>query len=77
MSVPHADFERVARLVNAHPEVAHNYERAHRFNMWFVLAAAQRVRLGQVIGMIEAETGYPVLDLPREEEYFVELKLSA
>ncbi|HWD22293.1 MAG TPA: Lrp/AsnC family transcriptional regulator [Burkholderiales bacterium] len=77
MSVPHADFERVARLVNAHPEVAHNYERAHRFNMWFVLAAAQRARLGHVIGMIEAETGYPVLDLPREEEYFVELKLSA
>lgn len=77
MSVPPADFERVAGLVNAHPEVAHNYERAHRFNMWFVLAAARRTRLAEVIGMIEAETGYAVLDLPREEEYFVELKLSA
>lgn len=77
MSVPPADFERVVGLVNAHPEVAHNYERAHRFNMWFVLAAARRTRLAEVIGMIEAETGYAVLDLPREEEYFVELKLSA
>ena len=27
MSVPACDFERVAALVNAHPEVAHNYER--------------------------------------------------
>jgi siroheme decarboxylase len=77
LSVPASDFERVARLVNAHPEVAHNYERAHRFNMWFVLAAAQRPRLAEVIAAIEAETGYPVLDLPRLEEYFVELKLGA
>ena len=45
--------------------------------MWFVLAAAQRGRLAEVITAIEAETGYPVLDLPRQEEYFVELKLSA
>ena len=77
MSVPQADFERVARLVNAHPEVAHNYERAHRYNMWFVLATASPTQIEKTIRKIEAQTGYPVLDLPREEEYFVELKLSA
>lgn len=77
MSVPPADFERVARLVNAHPEVAHNYERAHRFNMWFVLATAARAQVKETIHKIEAETGYAVLDLPRLEEYFVELRLSA
>ena len=77
MSVPAADFERVAALVNAHPEVAHNYEREHRFNMWFVLAAAQPQRLPEVISLIEKETGYPVMNLPREEEFFVELRLSA
>jgi len=77
MSVPQADFERAARLVNAHPEVAHNYERAHRFNMWFVLATAAPAQIKKTIQHIEAETGYAVLDLPREAEYFVELKLSA
>lgn len=77
MSVPQADFERVARLVNAHPEVAHNYERAHRFNMWFVLATAAPAQIKKTIRQIEAETGYAALDLPREQEYFVELKLSA
>ena len=77
MSVPQADFERVARLVNAHPEVAHNYERAHRYNMWFVLATAERLQIRETILRIEAQTGDPVLDLPREEEYFVELRLSA
>ena len=77
MRVPLEDFERVAALVNARPEVAHNYERAHRFNMWFVLATDSPDAIGRVIREIEAETGLPVLDLPREEEFFVELRLSA
>ena len=74
MSVPACDFERVAALVNAHPEVAHNYEREHRFNMWFVVAAAE---VDALLETIERETGYPVLNLPREDEYFVGLRLSA
>lgn len=77
MSVPPADFERVARLVNAHPEVAHNYERAHRYNLWFVLATPARAQIEKTIFQIEEETGYAVLDFPREEEYFVGLKLGA
>ena len=74
MSVPACDFERVAALVNAHPEVAHNYEREHRFNMWFVVAAAE---VDALLEAIERQTGYPVLNLPREDEYFVGLRLSA
>ena len=77
MSVPRADFERVAALVNAHPEVAHNYEREHRFNMWFVLAASSPFRINEIILAIEKETGCPIMNLPREEEFFVELRLSA
>ncbi|MDH4173601.1 MAG: Lrp/AsnC family transcriptional regulator [Betaproteobacteria bacterium] len=77
MCVPKADFERIADLVNAHPEVAHNYERAHRFNMWFVLATASRAQIPAVIAAIEAETGCAVLDLPREREYFIDLRLPA
>jgi DNA-binding Lrp family transcriptional regulator len=76
MAVPPAELERVAALVNAHPEVAHNYERAHRFNLWFVLAAGA-ARTQEVVRAIEAETGLGVMQLPREEEYFVELRLSA
>jgi DNA-binding Lrp family transcriptional regulator len=77
MSVPAVDFERVAALVNAHPEVAHNYEREHRFNMWFVLATTSPSRISNLVERIERETGYPVLALPREEEFFVGLRLSA
>lgn len=77
MRVPRADFERVAALVNAHPEVAHNYEREHELNLWFVLAAGAREEIPQTIRRIEAETGIAVIDLPRFEEYFIEFKLSA
>ncbi|MBX6366892.1 MAG: AsnC family transcriptional regulator, partial [Rhodospirillales bacterium] len=38
MAVPRERFEEVAALVNAHPEVAHNYERDDALNMWFVVA---------------------------------------
>jgi len=77
LRVPAVDFERVAAQVNAHPEVAHNYEREHAFNMWFVLATAARADIARVIAAIEAETGLTVYDFPREAEYFIELRLAA
>jgi siroheme decarboxylase len=77
MSVPAAELDRVAARVNAHPEVAHNYERAHRFNLWFVLACRSREEIDATVASIEAETGHEVLNLPREEEFFVELRLTA
>ncbi|MBM3356934.1 MAG: Lrp/AsnC family transcriptional regulator [Betaproteobacteria bacterium] len=76
MRVPRADFERVAGIVNAMPEIAHNYEREHDFNMWFVLATETREGIGAAIGRIEAATGYIVFNFPKLKEYFVELKLA-
>lgn len=77
MSVPREDFERVAAQVNAHPEVAHNYEREHALNMWFVVATESAGEIARVIERIEVETGLPVLELPKLEEYFVGLRLEA
>lgn len=77
MTVPEERFEAVAGQVNAHPEVAHNYQRDHELNMWFVVAVDDPARLGQVLAAIERETGLPVYDMPKEEEYFLELKLEA
>ena len=77
MQVPEADFERVTALVNAHPEVAHNYAREHAFNMWFVLATETPERIDAVIGAIERETGLKVYDMPKLEEFFVGLRFEA
>jgi len=77
ISVPEARFDEVADLVNAYVEVAHNYRRDHRFNMWFVVACETPREIAAVLADIETRTGLPVLDLPKEEEFFLELKLSA
>jgi DNA-binding Lrp family transcriptional regulator len=77
MSVPPDALERVAGQVNAYREVAHNYEREHAFNLWFVLAVARPERIREVLAEIEAVTGYPVYDMPKEREFFVELRLRA
>lgn len=75
MEIPPEDYERVTCIVNSQPEVAHNYERNHRLNMWFVLATETPDAQQQTIARIERETGYPVYNMPKIREYFVELKL--
>jgi DNA-binding Lrp family transcriptional regulator len=75
--VPEADFERIAAIVNALPEVAHNYRREHRLNMWFVVATESREAAQAALDRIGLLTGLAVHAFPKEREYFVGLKLSA
>jgi len=77
MKIPESDFERVAGVVNAMPEVAHNYARDHVFSMWFVLATETPREHAAALEKIERETGYPVYDMPKIREYFVGLRLTA
>jgi DNA-binding Lrp family transcriptional regulator len=77
MQVPEDDFERVTVIVNALAEVAHNYRREHAFNMWFVLATEMPEGIAQAIARIEAETGYPVYNMPKEKEFFVGARFTA
>lgn len=74
MSIPPEDFDRVTEQVNAFDEVAHNYERDHVFNMWFVLATEKTERVKQVLSEIEQVTGYPTYNMPKIEEFFVGLR---
>ncbi len=69
MVVPERDFERVARMLDASPEVAHNYRRNHALNMWFVLATPTRDGLHAAIRRIQSETGLAVHDFPKLKEY--------
>ena len=77
LHAPEDDFERIARSVNALPEVAHNYAREHDLNMWFVLATETPAQIDQLIAKIEGETGCVVFNFPKLREYFIELKLQA
>lgn len=75
MRVPAERFDATAESVNAFPEVAHNYEREHPLNMWFVLATETPEATREAVARIESRTGLPVLTFPKEREYFVGLDL--
>ena len=77
LAVPEARYEEVTALVNALPQVAHNYRREHALNMWFVLATETQAGIAAAISRLERETGLPVYAFPKEREFFVEMKLEA
>lgn len=76
MAVPEARFDAVTKIVNAYPEVAHNYARDHKLNMWFVVSAERPERIEEVIAEIGAATGLRVYPMPKLEEYFIGLKVT-
>ena len=77
IKVPLEQFEQVTDIVNAFPQVAHNYARNHELNMWFVLATETQQVLEQTLVDIELQTGLRVYNMPKLNEYFVGLKLEA
>ena len=77
MSIPKHDLDQVTKKINTYPEVAHNYEREHEFNVWFVLAAENEMQLKNILKDIEKQIGYPTYEMPKLDEYFVGLKFDA
>ena len=73
MAVPADRLEAVAHLVSAHPAVNHNYEREHRFNLWFVATAPGEAELARVITELEDLTGLDALVLPMIQDYHIDL----
>jgi DNA-binding Lrp family transcriptional regulator len=73
--VPVTRYEEVSRMVNALPQVAHNYQRDHRLNMWFVVASDRPEDVVRTLSRIEVMTGLRVYDFPKEREFHVGLGL--
>ena len=73
MSIPPQELECVARIISAFPEVNHNYERDHEFNLWFVVTACSEEHLDIVLHEIEQHAEYPLMSLPMLEDYFIDL----
>ena len=77
MAVPAERFEEVMTQVNAHAEVAHNYERTHRLNMWFVLATETPEGIKETADRIEGETGITVHCFPKLQEFYIGFRVAA
>jgi DNA-binding Lrp family transcriptional regulator len=77
LRVPHKRFQHVTALVNSFPEVAHNYERDHEFNMWYVLATESLAQIDETNQAIAEKTGLKVYNMPKIQEFFVGLHFKA
>jgi DNA-binding Lrp family transcriptional regulator len=73
MAVPAGRLDEVAAFVSAQPGVNHNYEREHRYNLWFVATAATAAEVQRTLSCIESGTGIAVLRLPLLEEFHIDL----
>lgn len=73
LAVPEGRLDEVAEMVSNYEEVNHNYQREHRFNLWFVAAATDEVSLQRVLKEIETRSACPLLVLPLEEDYHIDL----
>ncbi|MCK4675370.1 MAG: Lrp/AsnC family transcriptional regulator [Gammaproteobacteria bacterium] len=73
MAVPEQELECVARIISAFPEVNHNYEREHEYNLWFVVTASSEEHLDIVLHEIEQHAEHPLMSLPMLDDYFIDL----
>lgn len=73
IKVPSDRYDEVTEIVNGFDQVAHNYARDHELNMWFVLATETPDEIASVINDIEQQTGLRVYNMPKQEEFFLQL----
>lgn len=73
LAVPTERMEEAAHWINGLPEVNHNYEREHDYNLWFVAAAPDQAWLDGVLQKIASQCGCPMLVLPLVERFHIDL----
>jgi DNA-binding Lrp family transcriptional regulator len=66
------DLRDKAAIVSAHPGVSHNYERPHRFNLWYTLAVPpdSRVSLDETVDTLARMTGSRAQAILRTTQVF-------
>lgn len=73
LAVAEDRLDEVAQMVSSFPEVNHNYQREHHYNLWFVVAAPDEMALQRVLKEIEERSGSKALFLPLLEDYHIDL----
>jgi DNA-binding Lrp family transcriptional regulator len=76
MRVSPERLDEVAAIVSREPLVTHNYERAHEYNLWFVVAGPNSTKVKNTIESIRNRCATAVLNLPMERAYHLDLGFS-
>jgi DNA-binding Lrp family transcriptional regulator len=74
--VPPARVDDFAAIVNRFPEVTHNYEREHEYNVWFAVIASSEERIAEILAEIRSESGVEdCYTAPQERRYKIRVRL--
>ena len=77
MTVPQERMDEVARIISGFDSVTHNYERSHKYNMWFTLITSSQDQLRSSLREILEATQIPetdVLDLPVTRKHKIKVR---
>ena len=68
------EVDRVAEIVNAVPNVTHNYLRTNRYNLWFTIIARGPEEVARILSSIEKDAGCSdALNLPATALYKIKV----
>ena len=71
------EVEKVAKFINRHPGVSHNYKRNHEFNIWYTIAVPPGEDLEKHVNAIHDKSGALVTRiLPTLKLYKIGVKLN-
>jgi DNA-binding Lrp family transcriptional regulator len=73
------DIDAAVEVINSHPGISHNYERDHRFNIWFTLAVAPDSKLGleKTVALLAKKVGAKdFIMLPTLKMFKIAVKLN-
>jgi DNA-binding Lrp family transcriptional regulator len=77
MTVPQERMDEVAEIISGFDSVTHNYERSHKYNMWFTLITSSQDQLRSNLNEILEATQIPetdVLDLPVTRRHKIKVR---
>ncbi|VAX20632.1 Heme biosynthesis protein related to NirD and NirG [hydrothermal vent metagenome] len=74
MTVPPEAIEDVAAVISEYPGVTHNYERNHKYNLWFTLIAPDLETVDRTLREIEEKSGHgPVRNMPMSRKFKIKV----
>lgn len=73
VQIPRKRIDEYASVVNAYPEVTHNYVRTGEPNCWFTLIAPDEACAREIIREIGKKLGTAVLDLPASRTFKIKV----
>jgi radical SAM protein with 4Fe4S-binding SPASM domain len=79
LRVPDEKIPMIARLINAYPEVSHNYRRDHSYSLWFTVAGKDESRIQEILREIKEQSGLidqDILELPTIHRFKIDVRFS-